>query len=61
MEPSPTESTSSDTNFSQMTVKELKEELKKKNAKGFSNENKAELIKQMEEICQRESMELHIE
>ena len=38
-----------------MTVKQLKDELKKRNAKGFNNKNKAELIKQLEEICQWEN------
>ena len=33
-----------------MTVKQLKDELKKRNAKGFSNKNKTELIKQLEEF-----------
>ena len=46
------ESTTTDTSCSHMTVKQLKEELKKRNARGFSNKTKAELIKQLEEICQ---------
>jgi len=37
-----------------MTIKELKNELKQRNAKGSSQKNKAELIKQLEEICQQE-------
>ena len=37
--------------FDKMSVKELINELKKKNAKGFSHKNKAELIKQLKEIC----------
>ena len=61
MEPPLTESTRNDTNFSQMTVEELKEELNKKKAKGLSNKNKAELMKQLEEICQRERIDLHME
>ena len=44
-----------DTDFSKMTVKELKNELKQRNAKGFSQKTKAELIKQLEEICQQEN------
>ena len=47
----PSMSTSTDNDFSHMTVKQLKEELKKRNAKGFSNKNKIELIKQLQEIC----------
>ena len=43
------ESTSTDTSCSHMTVKQLKDKLKKRNAKGFSSKNKAELIKQLEE------------
>ena len=46
------ESIATDTRCSYMTVKQLKDELKKRNAKGFSNKNKTELIKQLEEICQ---------
>ena len=46
------ESTTTDTSCSHMTVKQLKEELKKRNARGFSNKTKAELIKQLENICQ---------
>lgn len=53
----PTQSTSSDTDFSKMTVKELKNELKQRNAKGFSQKNKAELIKQLEEICKQENQQ----
>jgi len=53
----PTQSTSSDTDFSKMTVKELKNELKQRNAKGFSQNNKAELIKQLEEICKQENQQ----
>lgn len=41
--------------FDKMTIKELKNELKQKNAKGFSQKNKAELIKQLKEICAQES------
>jgi len=40
-----------------MTVKELKNELKQRNAKGFSQNNKAELIKQLEEICKQENQQ----
>ena len=50
----PTQSTSSDTDFSKMTVKELKNELKQRNTKGFSQKNKAELIKQLEEIYKQD-------
>ena len=46
------ESITTDTSCSYMTVKQLKDELKKRNAKGFNNKDKAELIKQLEEICQ---------
>jgi len=35
------------------TLKELKNELKLRNAKGLSKKNKAELIQQLEEICQQ--------
>ena len=35
-----------------MTVRQLKEELTKRNAKGFNKKNKAELIKQLEEFSQ---------
>ena len=44
------------TDFSNMTVRQLKEELKKRNAKGFNKKNKAELIKQLEEISQGENV-----
>ena len=37
-------STSTDTGFSHVSVKELKDEFKKRKAKGFSNINKTELI-----------------
>ena len=50
----PAQSTSSDTDFSKMTVNELKSELKQRNAKGFSQINKAGLIKQLEEIYKHE-------
>ena len=53
----PTQSTSLNTDFSKMTVKELKNELKQRNAKGFSQKNKAELIKQLKEICQQENQQ----
>lgn len=43
-------STSTDTGFSHVSVKELKDEFKKRKAKGFSNINKTELIKQRQEI-----------
>ena len=43
-------STSTDTGFSHVSVKELKDEFKKRKAKGFSNINKTELIKQLQEI-----------
>ena len=52
----PTQSTSLNTDFSKMTVKELKNELKQRNAKGFSQNNKAELIKQLK-ICQQENQQ----
>jgi len=53
----PTQSTSSDTDFSKMTGKELKNELKHRSANGFSQKNKAELIKQLEEICKPENQQ----
>ena len=37
---------------SKMTIKELKAELKRRNAQGFSQKNKSELLKQLKEICQ---------
>ena len=48
----------SSTNNDKMTIKELKIELKQRNAKGFSHKNKAELIKQLEEICQGEKTQI---
>ena len=39
---------------SKMTIKELKAELKRRNAQGFSQKNKSELLKQLKEICQEE-------
>ena len=39
---------------SKMTIKELKAELKRRNAQGFSQKNKSELLKQLQEICQEE-------
>ena len=45
----PTQSTSSDTDFSKMTVNKLKSELKQRNA---------ELIKQLEEIYKQEHQQL---
>ena len=48
--PPPYMSTSTDTGFSHVSVKELKDEFKKRKAKGFSNINKTELIKQLQEI-----------
>ena len=36
-----------------MTLKELKNELKLRNAKGLSQKNKAELIQKLKEICQQ--------
>ena len=39
-----------------MTVKGLKDEL---NVKDFSNKNKAQLVKQLEEMCHEENMETH--
>ena len=41
---------STSTGFSHVSVKELKDEFKKRKAKGFSNINKTELIKQLQEI-----------
>ena len=54
----PTQSTCSDTDFSKMTVNELKSELKQRYAKGFSQKNKAGLIKQLEEIYKQEHQQL---
>lgn len=48
----------SSTNNDKMTINELKIELKQRNAKGFSHKNKAELIKQLEEICQGEKTQI---
>ena len=48
--PPPYMSTSTDTGFSHVSVKELKDEFKKRKAKGFSNINKTEIIKQLQEI-----------
>ena len=48
--PPPYMSTSTDTGFFHVSVKELKDEFKKRKAKGFSNINKTELIKQLQEI-----------
>jgi len=50
-QPEPTSLNTPD--FSKMTLKELKNELKLRNAKGFSKKNKVELIQQLEEICQQ--------
>lgn len=47
------------TEFSKMTVHQLRDELKKRNATGFSKKNKAELIKQLEEICQGENVPIN--
>ena len=44
--------------FSKMSIKQLTTELKHRNAKGFSQKNKAELIKQLKEICECESTNL---
>ena len=54
-------STSTDTGFSHVSVKELKDEFKKRKAKGFSNINKTELIKQLQEISKLENMDSHKE
>ena len=54
-------STSTDTGFSHVSVKELKDEFKKRKAKGFSNINKPELIKQLQEISKLENMDSHKE
>ena len=53
---SPSKSTRKYTDFSHKTVKGLKDEL---NVKGFSNKNKAQLVKQLEEMCHEENMETH--
>ena len=44
--------------FSKMSIKQFKTELKPKNAKGFSQKNKAELIKQLKKIGECESSNL---
>lgn len=41
-------------NSSKMTIKQLKAELKRRNAKGFSQKNKSELLQQLKENCQEE-------
>ena len=57
IEPDPTQPTTlTDPDFSKMSIKELKNELKKRNAKGFSQKNKVELIKQLKEICEQGSV-----
>ena len=45
--------------FSKMTVHQLRDELKKRNATGFSKKNKAELIRQLEEMCQGENVPIN--
>ena len=53
---SPSKFTRKYTDFSHMTVKGLKDEL---NVKDFSNKNKVQLVKQLEEMCHEENMETH--
>ena len=43
--------------FTKMTTATIREELKSRNANGFSRKNKAELIEQLKQILQKESME----
>ena len=42
-----------------MTVRQLKDELRQRNAEGFNKKNKAELLKQLEEISQGENVSMN--
>ena len=44
--------------FTKISIKQLKTELEHRNAKGFSQKNEAEFIKQLKEICECESTNL---
>ena len=51
--------TTGNTQFSDMTVRQLKDELRQRNAEGFNKKNKAELLKQLEEISQGENVSMN--